>query len=237
MCHRALQPPQLLLLLLPPPPLPACLPARCPRAWLPQDADRRHMLYEERLEAAERRRLEGNALFADGKCSEALGKYAMVRGKRRSESAGGHVCVCVYMLQQRAARHGTLGRKGPELCNALKPLCCCCSHHVCQALSFCDEDFMLQLQGPHLDKAEAVTNPVLLNMAAVQLKIGDYATAAHNATQVRCAHARAAMQPGCASCPPAGQRASVRVRIACAWRCHCAICWLCLSAAAPTRRC
>eukprot|EP00879_Flechtneria_rotunda_P005210 GHRR01005492.1.p1 GENE.GHRR01005492.1~~GHRR01005492.1.p1 ORF type:complete len:384 (+),score=144.45 GHRR01005492.1:94-1245(+) len=99
--------------------------------WEPPNdsVERRQMLYEERLEAAERRRLEGNQLFADGKYTEALGKYAM-------------------------------------------------------ALSYCDEDFMLQLQGPHLDKAEAVTNPVLLNMAAVQLKTGDYATAAHNATQV-----------------------------------------------------
>lgn len=44
---------------------------------------------------------------------------------------------------------------------------------------------MLQLHGAHLDKAEEVTNPVFLNMAAAQLKLGDYATAAHNATQVR----------------------------------------------------
>jgi hypothetical protein len=43
---------------------------------------------------------------------------------------------------------------------------------------------MLQLQGIHLDKAEAVTDPVLLNMAAAQLKLGDFTTAAHNATQV-----------------------------------------------------
>jgi hypothetical protein len=60
-------------------------------------------------------------------------------------------------------------------------LCC----FVVQALSYCDEDFMLQLQGPHLDKAEEVTNPVYLNMAAAQIKLGDHAAAAHNATQVR----------------------------------------------------
>lgn len=36
------------------------------------------MLFEERLEAAERRRLEGNALFAKGKYKEALAKYALV---------------------------------------------------------------------------------------------------------------------------------------------------------------
>ena len=53
-----------------------------------------------------------------------------------------------------------------------------------QALSYCDEEFMLQLQDRHLDMAEAVTFPVYLNMAAVQIKLGDYATAAHNCTQV-----------------------------------------------------
>lgn len=43
-----------------------------------QDRDRRTMLFEERLEAAERRRLEGNTLFAEGKYKEALAKYALV---------------------------------------------------------------------------------------------------------------------------------------------------------------
>lgn len=52
----------------------ACPPPPAP----PQGVDRRSMLYEERLEAAERRRKEGNTLFAEGKYTEALGKYAMV---------------------------------------------------------------------------------------------------------------------------------------------------------------
>jgi hypothetical protein len=43
---------------------------------------------------------------------------------------------------------------------------------------------MIQLQGPHLDKAEEVTDPILLNMAAAQLKTGEYQLAAHNSTQV-----------------------------------------------------
>lgn len=35
------------------------------------------MLFEERLEAAERRRLEGNKLFQSGAVADALGKYSM----------------------------------------------------------------------------------------------------------------------------------------------------------------
>jgi hypothetical protein len=36
------------------------------------------MLFEERLEAAERRRLEGNTFFAQQHYKEALAKYALV---------------------------------------------------------------------------------------------------------------------------------------------------------------
>ena len=42
-------------------------------------AERSSLLFEERLDAASRRRLDGNALFAAGKLAEALGKYALVR--------------------------------------------------------------------------------------------------------------------------------------------------------------
>jgi hypothetical protein len=40
----------------------------------------RNLLYEERLERAEARRLDGNALFAQGKYKEAMSKYCVVRG-------------------------------------------------------------------------------------------------------------------------------------------------------------
>lgn len=54
------------------------LPCACCHVTSAQDRDRRTMLFEERLEAAERRRLEGNALFAEAKYKEALAKYALV---------------------------------------------------------------------------------------------------------------------------------------------------------------
>jgi hypothetical protein len=82
---------------------------------------------------------------------------------------------------------------------ALLPCCCCPSlppsppspspaaagvPAALQALSYCDEDFMIQLQGPHLDKAEAITFPIHLNMAAAHLKLQDWPAAAHSCTQV-----------------------------------------------------
>lgn len=59
-----------------------------------------------------------------------------------------------------------------------------------KALSFVDEDFMLQLEGPHLDRAEAVVAPLRLNMAAAQLKMGDNAAAMQNCAYVRGGGAR-----------------------------------------------
>ncbi|KXZ44317.1 hypothetical protein GPECTOR_69g410 [Gonium pectorale] len=93
------------------------------------DADRGSLLFEERLERAERRRLAGNELFKEGRYKDALAKYAL-------------------------------------------------------ALSYMDEDFMYQLEGHYLDKAEAVKLRVHLNMAAAQLKTGDYNTAIYNCGQV-----------------------------------------------------
>jgi hypothetical protein len=43
-----------------------------------QEPDTSNLLYEERLERAEQRRLLGNQLFGEGRFREALGKYAVV---------------------------------------------------------------------------------------------------------------------------------------------------------------
>lgn len=80
------------------------------------------MVYEERLEAAERRRHEGNDLFGAGSTSEALGKYAM-------------------------------------------------------GLSYLNEELLMQLEGVHLDKANAVRLPILLNIAACHLRLQDFSEA------------------------------------------------------------
>ena len=52
-----------------------------------------------------------------------------------------------------------------------------------QSLSYLDEDFMFQLEGRYLDKAEEIKIPIHLNMAAAQIKISDYNTAIYNCSQ------------------------------------------------------
>lgn len=65
-----------------------------------QSKERGEMLYEERLEAAERRRLEGNALFKNGQCRDALGKYA---------AAGTALCIApAVVLSKYILCHMTL---------------------------------------------------------------------------------------------------------------------------------
>ena len=91
------------------------------------------MMYEDRLEAAERRRLDGNALFSAGSITEALAKYNM-------------------------------------------------------GLSHLNEDFLMQLEALHLDKANAVRLPILLNVAACHLRLQDYRAAIGCCSQVAPPH-------------------------------------------------
>ena len=52
------------------------------------------------------------------------------------------------------------------------------------ALSYINDDFIVQLHGPHAAKAAAVKQPVHLNMAACQLKLKDWQGAEWNCSQV-----------------------------------------------------
>lgn len=52
------------------------------------------------------------------------------------------------------------------------------------ALSYLDEDLLMQLQGFHLEKAEAVRQPILLNMAACSLRQGDFHAAIAQCSEV-----------------------------------------------------
>lgn len=51
------------------------------------------------------------------------------------------------------------------------------------ALSYMDQDFMFQLQGVHEDQANAIRLPILLNMAACHLDLGDHKGAVEVCTQ------------------------------------------------------
>lgn len=98
--------------------------------WDPVNENKeiKHMTYEERLEAAQRRRLEGNDLHASGDFAGALAKYRM-------------------------------------------------------ASSFLDEDLLIQLEGIHLDQANAVRMPLLLNSAACYIKLSNYGSAIASASE------------------------------------------------------
>ena len=52
------------------------------------------------------------------------------------------------------------------------------------ALSYINDDFIVQLHGPHAAKAAAVKQPVHLNMAACQLKLKDWQGAEWSCSQV-----------------------------------------------------
>jgi hypothetical protein len=99
------------------------------------------MLYEERLEAAERRRKEGNGLFAEGKYTEALAKYAMVSTLITEGDWG---CSCIVTV--RSAPNALLrcraftSRLCMRCCTAANTSCCSCvatEHQVPDALLRC----------------------------------------------------------------------------------------------------
>ena len=52
------------------------------------------------------------------------------------------------------------------------------------ALSYINEDFMVQLEGPHADRAHGVRLPIHLNMAACQIRLADWHGAVWNCSQV-----------------------------------------------------
>jgi tetratricopeptide (TPR) repeat protein len=87
-----------------------------------EDKDPGSMMFEERLEAAQRRKAEGNAAHAAGQSEQALSSYRL-------------------------------------------------------ASSFITEDLLMQLEGFHLDQANAIRLPILLNSAACHLKLQDYPAA------------------------------------------------------------
>ena len=103
------------------------------------------LTYEERLEAASRRKLKGNALL-----------NGTGRGKGSSEATKNN------------------NKKDPAA--ALS--------QYLFALSYLDDDFLFQLEGPHLEAASSLARAARLNCAAARLALGDARGAAADAGEV-----------------------------------------------------
>ncbi len=53
------------------------------------------------------------------------------------------------------------------------------------ALSYLNEELLMQLEGRHLEQARRVQAPILLNLAACHLRLGDHGAAEWNCSQAR----------------------------------------------------
>lgn len=104
------------------------------------------MTVEERIGAADRRKMDGNALFKEEKLEEAMQQYEMVAN--HSSLA---VCFTIFSFH-----------------------CFSMYCHVLQAIAYMGDDFMFQLFGKYRDMALSVKNPCHLNMAACLIKLKRY---------------------------------------------------------------
>ncbi len=53
------------------------------------------------------------------------------------------------------------------------------------AMSYLNEELLMQLEGRHLEQARRVQAPILLNLAACHLRLGDHGAAEWNCSQAR----------------------------------------------------
>lgn len=107
-----------------------------------QGKARSDMTVEERIEAADRRKIEGNEYFKEKKFEEAMQQYEMVS------------CLLMSFFS-----YCKMLNHNPPSCSSL------------QAIAYMGDDFMFQLFGKYRDMALAVKNPCHLNMAACLIKL------------------------------------------------------------------
>lgn len=103
------------------------------------------MTVEERIEAADRRKLEGNDYFKEKKFEVAMQQYEMVRDLLYLE-------IFNVFIFWHVRADGVLLLS------------------LFQAVAYMGDDFMFQLFGKYRDMALAVKNPCHLNMAACLIK-------------------------------------------------------------------
>lgn len=111
------------------------------------------MLYEERLEAAEQRRMEGNELYAQSDFDGCLAKYVLGLNYFSEDFM---MQVCCWLCRVMPA-------DGCQHFNTLP---------------------VQQLEGTFYDQANEIRTRLLLNMAAVKLKLESYHDAASCCTEV-----------------------------------------------------
>lgn len=118
------------------------------------------MTVEERIGAAEKRKMEGNAYFKDEKLEEAMQQYEMVTDLWFPQIPifWSHLFILFYLflifVMEVAVLWGFI--------------------YFYQAIAYMGDDFMFQLFGKYRDMALAVKNPCHLNMAACLIKLKRY---------------------------------------------------------------
>jgi len=105
------------------------------------------MTVEERIAAADRRKIEGNEYFKKKKLEEAMQQYEMVSG------------ILHFWHAYSSLQYSDFS---PLLCSFL------------QAIAYMGDDFMFQLFGKYRDMALAVKNPCHRNMAACLIKLNRF---------------------------------------------------------------
>lgn len=133
--------------------------------WLPklikshffQGKARSDMTVEERIEAADRRKAEGNAYFKEEKLEEAIQQYEMVTDVLFLW------LLCLEIMWFTTYSSYMSGSDFWMFCFL-----------IWQAIAYMGDDFMFQLFGKYRDMALAVKNPCHLNMAACMIKLKRY---------------------------------------------------------------
>ncbi len=175
-----------------------------------EDRPRSSLTYEERLEAAARRRLEGNDHFRAARFGDALARCVRKHFESRRRA-----CIAVPQSRLRLSCRGNSELFVPSFRSTIArvdsadsvpgryqsahfpavqsklPLLACVAKRVSfvglsadrsarsgrryqLALSYVDEELLMQLDGPHAEQATAARAALLLNAAACQLQLEDW---------------------------------------------------------------
>lgn len=121
------------------------------------------MTVEERIQATDRRKVEGNSYFKEEKLEEAMQQYEMVVNYQSPRFV--HICFLLLFS---------------VLLEVIMNV-----SFVCQVIAYMGDDLIFQLVGKYRDMTLAVKNPCHLNMAACLIKLNRYEEAIGQCNIVR----------------------------------------------------